>query len=293
VNITADVTVPVITLAGANPQSLELGSAYVELGARASDNVDGPISTRSIVIDAAAVNSNVEGTYTVTYDVKDAAGNKAQVTRTVNITADVTVPVITLAGANPQSLELGLGYVELSARASDNIDGTISTRSIVIDATSVNVNVVGSYAVTYNVTDAAGNNAAQVIRTVNITADVTVPVIRLTGANPQSLELGTAYAELGASASDSNDGNISSLITIDATDVNINIAGNYSVTYNVRDAAGNNAIQATRSVKVTAPATNDNVIVGGNSSAGTMGVWLLLLMLFMTFHRKNPNNVRD
>ena len=44
---------------------------------------------------------------------------------------------------------------------------------------TVDVNTVGTYTVTYNVSDAAGNAATQVTRTVNITPDVTIPVITL------------------------------------------------------------------------------------------------------------------
>ena len=44
---------------------------------------------------------------------------------------------------------------------------------------AVDVNTVGTYTVTYNVSDAAGNAATQVTRTVNITPDVTIPVITL------------------------------------------------------------------------------------------------------------------
>ena len=262
VTITADATIPVITLVGDNPQSIELGTAYSELGATATDNIDADI-TENIVIDATAVNVNAVGDYTVTYNVADAAGNNAtQVTRTVTITADATIPVITLVGANPQSIELGTAYSELGATAEDNIDGTI-TSSIVIDATAVNVNAIGDYTVTYNVADAATNNATQVTRTVTITADQTIPVITLVGANPQSIELGTAYSELGATAEDNIDGTITSSIVIDATAVNVNAVGDYTVTYNVSDAAGNDATQVTRTVTITADATIPVITLAG------------------------------
>ena len=173
-----DTTVPVITLVGADPQVIEVGSAYVELGATAADNYDGDI-TASIVIDATAVNTSVLGSYSVTYDVTDSSGNNAvQVTRTVDV-VDTTVPVITLVGANPQVIEVGSAYVELGATAADNYDGDI-TASIVIDATAVNTAVVGSYPVTYDVSDANGNPAVQVIRTVDV-VDTTSPVITLLG----------------------------------------------------------------------------------------------------------------
>ena len=114
-----------ITLVGANPQTIEVGSGYTELGATALDDVDGDI-TGSIVIDASAVNTAVLGSYTVTYDVTDAAGNPAiQVTRTVDV-VDTTVPVLTLLGANPMTIEVGGSYTEPGATASDNYDGDIS-----------------------------------------------------------------------------------------------------------------------------------------------------------------------
>ena len=273
VNVTADQTIPVITLSGVNPQSIELGTAYSELGATATDNIDGDISA-SIVIDATTVNVNTIGSYTVTYNVSDAAGNAAtQITRTVNVTADQTSPVITLEGANPQSIVLGTAYSELGASATDNTDGDISA-NISIDATAVNVNTVGNYTVTYNVSDAAGNPATQVTRTVNVTADAdsTIPVITLVGANPQIIELGTAYSELGATATDNIDGDISANISIDATYVDINTVGDYTVTYNISDAAGNPATQVTRTVTIT-PDTTIPVItlVGANPQSIELG----------------------
>ena len=271
VTITADVTIPEITLVGANPQSIELGTAYSELGATATDNIDGDI-TGSIVIDASAVDVNTVGDYTVTYDVQDAAGNQAtQVTRTVTITADVTIPEITLVGANPQSIELGTAYSELGATATDNIDGDI-TGSIVIDASAVDVNTVGDYTVTYDVQDAAGNQATQVTRTVTITADVTIPEITLVGANPQSIELGTAYSELGATATDNIDGDITGSIVIDASAVDVNTVGDYTVTYDVQDAAGNQATQVTRTVTITADVTIPEItLVGANPQSIELG----------------------
>ena len=75
--------------------------------------------------------------------------------------------MITLVGANPQTVEVGSAYVELGATASDDHDGDISG-SIVIDASAVNTSVVGPYSVTYDVTDSEGNAAVQVVRTVDV-----------------------------------------------------------------------------------------------------------------------------
>ena len=82
---------------------------------------------------------------------------------------DTTAPVISLEGANPQELTVGDAYVELGATATDDTDGDISA-SIVIDATAVDTATAGSYSVTYNVSDAAGNPATEVVRTVTVEA---------------------------------------------------------------------------------------------------------------------------
>ncbi|WP_299881427.1 Ig-like domain-containing protein [uncultured Cocleimonas sp.] len=90
-----DTEAPVLTLTGANPLSLEVGSIYNELGATAVDHVDGDISTAIVI--KSNVNTAVAGSYTVNYSVKDNAGNKASKTRKVEITA-VTPEGITIDG---------------------------------------------------------------------------------------------------------------------------------------------------------------------------------------------------
>lgn len=80
--------------------------------------------------------------------------------------------------------------------------------------------------------------------------DETPPLITLLGANPQPIVLNDAYVELGATALDNIDGDISDRITIDASAVNTAIAGDYPVTYNVSDDAGNDAIERIRTVRV-------------------------------------------
>src|SRR5947208_15118452 len=84
-----------------------------------------------------------------------------------------------------------------------------------IQSTGVNINAVGSYTVTYSVVDPSGNPFSTT-RTVNV-VDTTVPVITLLGANPQVLECHSGYAELGATASDSCAGDLTSAISIDKT----------------------------------------------------------------------------
>ena len=87
-------------------------------------------------------------------------------TQLISAQPDDTPPEITLLGADPVTVEVGDAYVDDGTTASDNFDGDI-TGTMVTD-NPVNVNVPGSYVVTYNVIDAAENAATEVTRTVNV-----------------------------------------------------------------------------------------------------------------------------
>ncbi|MFS4483589.1 immunoglobulin-like domain-containing protein, partial [Hyunsoonleella sp. 2307UL5-6] len=186
-----------------------------------------------------------------TYDVTDAAGNSAtQEVRTINIIPDTTAPVITLNGAATIDLSLGDVYTEAGATATDDLDGDI-TAAIVIGGDIVDINTAGTYLVTYDVTDAAGNSATQEVRTINIIPDTTAPVITLNGAATIDLSLGDVYTEAGATATDDLDGDITAAIIIGGDIVDTNTAGTYVVTYNVSDASGNAATELIRTVTVS------------------------------------------
>ncbi|MFL0810033.1 MAG: DUF5011 domain-containing protein [Agarilytica sp.] len=79
---------------------------------------------------------------------------------------DTTAPVITLSGNSPMNVSVGSTFIDPGATANDDIDGDISA-NIVVTGT-VNTASVGAYTLTYNVSDAAGNAAQQVSRTVNV-----------------------------------------------------------------------------------------------------------------------------
>lgn len=84
---------PSIVLLGANPQVIERGSLYTELGATATDNIDGDL-TSTIAIDSSGVNTSVSGNYNVTYDVQDSSGNSAQTVVRIVSVADTIAPTL-------------------------------------------------------------------------------------------------------------------------------------------------------------------------------------------------------
>lgn len=170
----ADTTAPVITVSGNNPATVVLGATYTDAGASCTDNLDASCS----VTPSGSVNTSTVGTYTITYTATDAAGNTATATRTVEVVAG-DAPVITLLGASSVTIEVGSSYTDAGATALDTEDGDL-TASIVVGGDSVDPATVGTYTITYDVTDSSGNAAAQVTRTVNV-VDTTAPSVKIDG----------------------------------------------------------------------------------------------------------------
>ena len=103
---------------------------------------------------------------------------------------------------------------------------------------------LGSTTVTCTATDTAGNSASELFDIGVV--DTTPPVVALTGGTV-TLAFGAAFVDPGATATD----------TVDGTDtvsaggsVDTGAAGEYTLTYDATDAAGNRAVQQTRVVTV-------------------------------------------
>ena len=90
--------------------------------------------------------------------------NPYNIKPTVNI--DHEKPVITILGDNPISIEVGSGYVDAGATATDNVDGDLTSRIITIS--NVNTNIPGVYTVNYMVLDNTGNMSLPTIRIVEV-----------------------------------------------------------------------------------------------------------------------------
>ena len=106
-----------------------------------------------------------------------------------NSNGDTTKPVITLIGDATVRVNVGATYSDAGATASDNVDGTI-TSSISANST-VDTTTAGTYTVTYNVSDTAGNAADAVVRTVN----VVVPTVTQTLSLKAGWNLVSFYVE--------------------------------------------------------------------------------------------------
>ncbi len=81
---------------------------------------------------------------------------------------NTTAPTITLTGSTV-TVVLGGTFTDPGFKASDNAGNDITSSVVVTWSPTENLNVAGTYTLTYNVTDANGNAATPVTRTVYVT----------------------------------------------------------------------------------------------------------------------------
>ena len=266
--IPADTVSPVIILMGEATITISVNDTYIDPGAVAIDDMDGIITDKIEILNPC--NVSIPGTYTITYNVTDAAGNKAaEVTREV-IVRDPTSPFISLLGEERIIIAVGDLYSDPGATAVDDVDGDI-TQSIIVE-NPVNSLVSGTYVITYNVTDSAGNSAIEVTR--EVVVDGSPPVISLIGSPSIISPAGEGYRDPGATATDDVDGDISSRISVDNPlrgHMATRTPGTYVITYSVSDTAGNEADEVTREVIIRDITPPEITLQGSSNMIVTVG----------------------
>lgn len=241
-----ETTPPEITLKGENTIELNIDEEYKELGATATDSTDKDISNEIKI--TSDINIKIAGQYHVNYSVTDNADRQTTITRTINVIEtidDTTPPVLSLLGDSSIELNIGDLYEEYGATAQDNFDGDL-TEAIEITG-RVNTDTPGNYLITYTVTDNSGNKSS-LKREINILDKTineitTAPSITINGKNPIELDIGNVYEELGASAKDDVDGDLTDIVEITGN-INTNKLGQYKIIYTVINNAGNTTTES-------------------------------------------------
>ena len=229
-----------------------------------------------------------EGRYVLNVKAVDKAGNSTY-TRKGWYQIDRTAPVIDVVDKNRYNIEINTPYVERGYKAYDSVDGDITdkvTMSYLFlprgsgnwqPVKTVDTSLLGTYKITYQVSDRAGN-AAKGTRSFEI-VDTTAPVITLNGANEVNVEFGSEYKDEGVTIIDNSNEEITPELKIyysktgedgtwtDAKDnkVDTSVLGQYKIWYTAKDSSSN-ASQVTRIVKVvdtTAPVYRALGIYGG------------------------------
>ena len=224
----SDVIKPI--LSGVTNQTIAWGQVFNPLyKVTANDETDGNVTSK--IKTTGTVDSKRSGVYTITYTVIDRAGNLTKVNRLITV-RDTVKPTISGVG----NVTIGLNQkfdVRKNVTAKDNVDGTL-TKAIKITG-SINVNKVGTYNLTYSVSDKAGNKTT-IIRKVTV-KDLTKPV--LSGVAAKTVKYKTSFNPMaGVSAKDNPDGSLTKKIKVSGT-VNTKKKGSYYLTYRVEDKAGN------------------------------------------------------
>jgi hypothetical protein len=137
---------------------------------------DGEISK---VLSLTPVDDSVyTGDTVVTITATDKAGVLTVASATAQILEDETSapsdtvpPVITLSGLATITLDWGSVYIDAGATATDNVDSSVTVNS----SGSVNTSKPGVYVISFTASDAAGNAAIRVVRTVTVLAPTSTP----------------------------------------------------------------------------------------------------------------------
>ena len=103
------------------------------------------------------------GDYVVRYFENDTTKQLAETAFRVK---DSTAPVIKLLGEASVTIDSGVDYTDAGATAHDKIDGDLT--AFIEVKNPVDTSKPGTYTVTYDVVDKSGNDAAEVIRTVQV-----------------------------------------------------------------------------------------------------------------------------
>ena len=246
---------PKLTLKGDNVVKLEYKDEYKEEGYSA--NYFGSDISNKVYTTGEVDNSKL-GTYTINYYIRK---NKIVVkkTRTVKV-VDTTKPEIVLEGDEEVNVCPDKEYEEAGFKATDNYDGELTEKVTFDEKTNEKL---------YIVSDSSGNKQI-VSRKFNRT-DSEKPVITLKGNASTSIILNNKYTEPGYEAKDNCDGDLTSEVKVEGT-VNTAKVGTYTITYKVKDKAGNEA-STTRKVTVS----KSYARVGGSSGCGVAGT------IYLTF----------
>jgi len=145
-----------------------------------------------------------------------------------------------LDGKDSVWVQIFTSYTDEGSTADDNYDKPIVPSVI----SSVDTANLGTYQVTYCVTDAAGNGPVCVTRTV-IVGDTILPVVSLNGNSPEVVDVFSNYEDAGVTASDNHDYTVTTSGTYEGTDS----LGTFTLTYTVTDPAGN-MVSVTREIEV-------------------------------------------
>ncbi len=225
-----------------------------------TDNLDGSIAvtedklTSDIILDETATVMDTPGRYSVILNTVDTSGNTAIGVLYV-IVRDITAPEVidNTLGENivveGKFLNTTINWnstLENIIYGIDNVDGKITVTNAMVDDSEVNLRVVGTYPVTINVYDSAGNTTTiySYVDIVDTKAPTITPTSRFEN-DTMYINVFTPFEPVWGNffnIRDEFDGLIEPTDDMFETNIDLNTIGDYSLTVTVTDSNGNTTI---------------------------------------------------
>ncbi len=201
------------------------------------------------------VDVNNVGTYYVLYNVRDNSGNIGNEVLIEIRVKDTKPPVVTLKGESPMNVEVYSGFVDPWVNVTDNYWAP-ATVSVIRKGTVIS-NKTGVYILWYVATDPSGNKDS-VSREVRV-VDSSKPVVNLLNIYEVNLPRWKEYVDPQVQLVDNYNTDAemrANLVIINSLPKNTagnyfgNSPGLYSIRYKVKDLAGNESVEAQRTINV-------------------------------------------
>merc|ERR1711865_814765 len=153
--------VPGVCVGDVYCQAASATATYLDLGAECSDQVDGVINA-NVEVSGAVVDLKKVGTYVIDYNCMDSATNNATPISRIVVVYDMVCPTCAVASvAYPNeitveaSFPLDQGLKDDVVCSDDTTTGSITATQV---GASADVELTGTYIITFTATDGNGNN---------------------------------------------------------------------------------------------------------------------------------------
>lgn len=230
--------------------------------ASATDVEEGDISTL-ITVDQSTVDYTTPGEYDITFNVKDSSGASSMGSsgwfynvdsKKVKLKIINDKPILKVDDEKSSPIDKYLGAPDLmklfNVSATDKEDGDITSR-VIIDASKVEYDKEGDYNIIFSVSDSSGEVVSKTV-VLHITNEK--PIIKIDDEKDSSIGKVTSDDDLktlfNVSATDEEDGDITSKVTIDSSSIVWDKEGDYKITFKVVDSS-NNEVTKTAILHIT------------------------------------------
>src|SRR5690625_3684611 len=257
-----DTTPPVIHYDGEKELEISYGKPFVLPTVTVTDDFDEKVDIETTIKDKNGkvvnlddIDTTVPATYTVTFEAVDEAGNEAEpvvVTIKVLEYVDTIPPVLHYDGEKEIEVEYGSKFDMPKVTATDNFDKDVNPELTITNEKGKEVSFdtknLGTYTFTYSATDKAGNEADEIVITVEV-VDTTPPVIEYNGELNLEVSYGSSFEIPTVNVTDNADKDLKATLVIKdendevvkAKDFDTKEINTYTFTYSAKDHSGNKA----------------------------------------------------